>query len=81
MAFAHASLHQPVDRGCVHLPPAPIPATYVVRWRLGNGVTAERRYDARVLGIHGEQLDIEYVGDDGTIRTGEVPAANVEVHP
>ncbi|MEI6317442.1 MAG: hypothetical protein WCS09_02930 [Pseudomonadota bacterium] len=61
--------------------PAPIPATFIVRRRRGAAVVAERRFPARVLDVHGDKVDLEYVRDDGRIRWCVAPADQVEVHP
>lgn len=60
--------------------PSPVHATFIVRRRRGASVVTERRYPARVLDVHGDQVDIEYLRHDGTIRACAANADQVEVH-
>jgi hypothetical protein len=60
--------------------PAPTHATFIVRRRRGASVVTERRYPARVTALHGDQVDIEYVRDDGSIRCCAANSDQVEVH-
>lgn len=59
---------------------AAIYATFIVCRRRGAEVVAERRYPARVTACHGDQVELEYVRDDGTIGSCAANSDQVEVH-
>lgn len=60
--------------------PAPLLATYIVRRRRAGSTATERRYPARVISMEGDQVEIAYLQDDGTIRNTAANADQVQVH-
>jgi hypothetical protein len=60
--------------------PAPVLATFIVRRGRPSLCVTERRYPARVISMQGDQVEIAYLQDDGTIRNTAANADQVEVH-
>lgn len=60
--------------------PPPVLATFVVRRRPAGSTSFERQYPARVLSMQGDEVEIAYLQDNGTICHVTVPARQVQVH-
>lgn len=60
--------------------PAPLLATFIVRRRPAGSTSTERHYPARVISMQGDEVEIAYLQENGTICHAAVPARQVQVH-